>query len=316
MDNRIELLSVDIIKENRDLFRFMDYWKKVLNLEIGWHYDLDLVWILAQIEQMNLSPGAVIMDAGAGNGLMQFLLAARGYQVVSVDFSERDIPVLAAKILDVSETRHQNGIEPHRYHEFIDHKRAAGRRLLSSLTRVFTDPARVIHGLASVLRPYFFYGFWRERLSGKRAHGTVNYVRADIADLSLFDDNIFDCVVSVSAIEHCDHEHIKKGIREFERVLKKGAEMVITTSAAKNDDWYFKECEGWCFAFQSLKDLFGLDECFQNYNDYDSIFKKLKEDKLLKSRISKIYFSSGDNGLPWGEYNPRYQPVGIRKKTC
>jgi hypothetical protein len=33
----------------------------------------------------------------------------------------------------------------------------------------------------------------------------------------------------------------------------------------------------------------------------------------LKNNLASFYFKSGENGMPWGEWNPEYQPVGVCK---
>ena len=91
MKNRIELLNVDLLNQS-DLLAEIDHWLKVFNWQQGWHYDLDIIWTLNCIEEYGLKPGSTIMDAGGGLGITQFLLAARGYNVISLDFNTRSIP--------------------------------------------------------------------------------------------------------------------------------------------------------------------------------------------------------------------------------
>ncbi|RKY40680.1 MAG: hypothetical protein DRP81_09100 [Candidatus Omnitrophota bacterium] len=46
-------------------------------MQFGWHYILDLAWIISHID---IPPGCKILDAGAGGGILQYLLAIRGYR--------------------------------------------------------------------------------------------------------------------------------------------------------------------------------------------------------------------------------------------
>ena len=33
----------------------------------------------------------------------------------------------------------------------------------------------------------------------------------------------------------------------------------------------------------------------------------------LRDNLASFYFRSGDNGMPWGKWDPQYQPVGVCK---
>jgi 2-polyprenyl-3-methyl-5-hydroxy-6-metoxy-1,4-benzoquinol methylase len=68
-------------------------------MQIGWRYILDITWILKEIDNLNLSRGSLVMDAGAGNGVLQFILAGQGYNVVSVDFFQETSPHFACSSL-------------------------------------------------------------------------------------------------------------------------------------------------------------------------------------------------------------------------
>jgi hypothetical protein len=59
---KIELLSVTLLDEHRQQVNALKRLAQTINLEFGWHYLLDLTWILAQLGQVQ---GMKIMDAGA-----------------------------------------------------------------------------------------------------------------------------------------------------------------------------------------------------------------------------------------------------------
>ena len=46
----------------------------------------------ALIDNLNLKKGSYILDAGAGLGPLQYILAARGYNIASLDFKKRKSP--------------------------------------------------------------------------------------------------------------------------------------------------------------------------------------------------------------------------------
>ena len=84
--NRIEILSVDLLDQQRSIVEELKALAHSLRLEFGWHYLLDQSWILSQLGEVR---GKRILDAGAGTGVIQWYLAQHGAQVISVDRSER-----------------------------------------------------------------------------------------------------------------------------------------------------------------------------------------------------------------------------------
>ena len=75
--NEIKLLSVKYLEDKTKLSE-IDYWLKVMGRAQGWHYDMDIVWIISELEKAGIKKGATILDAGGGLGITQFILAARG----------------------------------------------------------------------------------------------------------------------------------------------------------------------------------------------------------------------------------------------
>jgi len=81
--DKITLLDTDLL-QNEKLFREVIYWKNFFRAQLGWHYVLDLIWKLEKIDLLDLPKGSLIIDAGAGYGLMQYILAGRGFNIISV----------------------------------------------------------------------------------------------------------------------------------------------------------------------------------------------------------------------------------------
>ncbi|MBI1911072.1 MAG: class I SAM-dependent methyltransferase [Deltaproteobacteria bacterium] len=311
--DRIEIIDSSII-ENNEKLSFIDHWKRVLGIEIGWHYDLDIIWILRQIEELGIEKGSTILDAGAGNGLLQFMLASLGFNVLSVDFADRDVPAAASRIFKIEV--HDNGASvtnnPYRY--FIKHRQDRPSDILNKMLNGLRSPGRTADALSRIIRRRVDPAVIGAALSGARkGYGNIKYIKSDFTDMKEFETGSVDCIVSVSAIEHNGHEDLKKSVGEFMRILKKGSAMIITTSAAKDRDWYFKSCEGWCFSYDTLRELFSMKESFTNFDRYDELFEKIKRSETIRKRVSKLYATNGDNGLPWGIYDPKYQPAGILK---
>ena len=87
MDEELSILGLDLFSRRAGEMGFVSEMQKLLNMSIGWHYYLDLAWILHRIRR--LPAGSLILDAGAGYGLAQLLLAELGYNVISVDYRPR-----------------------------------------------------------------------------------------------------------------------------------------------------------------------------------------------------------------------------------
>ncbi len=98
------------------------------------------------------------------------------------------------------------------------------------------------------------------------------------------------------------------------RVLKPGGLLLATLCAARDQDWCHDASSGWCYTDASLRRLFNLPESApSNYARYDELFTSLKNCAELRDNLAAFYFHSGDNGMPWGKWDPQYQPVGVCK---
>ena len=98
------------------------------------------------------------------------------------------------------------------------------------------------------------------------------------------------------------------------RVLKPGGAILATLGAAKGEDWYHEPSQGWCYSEATLKRVFDIPSVVRsNYQQYDQLFESLRGNKELKDNLASFYFNSGNNGMPWGKWDPQYQPVGIAK---
>ena len=105
-----------------------------------------------------------------------------------------------------------------------------------------------------------------------------------------------------------------QAVREFERVLKPGRPMICTTSAAKEKDWFHQPSRGWCFSEQTLESFFAFNGgVTSNWPLYDTIMGQIRKSVELQRRLSPVYRKSGDKGMPWGKWDPKYLPVGVIK---
>ncbi|MRR53109.1 MAG: glycosyltransferase [Deltaproteobacteria bacterium] len=284
-----EILPVSLIDEHKEIVEMIHRRSAELKVGLGWHYLLDLIWIIKNIS--SLPRGSVVLDAGAGNGLLQFILADMGYRIVSADFSERIIPhncltrytILKAdsgRSYDNEYTRHLSTEFQARRHTDEPSARSAG-----ALRELITQCDE----------------------------GTIIYYRTDLCSMAELEDASIDCIVSVSALEHNSPENLTIAVHELERVLKPGRSMLITLSAADNQDWFHEQSKGWCFTEITLARLFSLQRPRSNFNRYDQHFQELQTSNYLQQHLDPCYYRSGNNGMPWGKWDPEYQPVGIRK---
>ena len=90
MGEKIEILECKLFEILKEEMKLVGLIREDLKKQIGWHYYLDLAWMLHEIRK--LPQGALILDAGAGTGLTQFMLASLGYNVISADFATRAFP--------------------------------------------------------------------------------------------------------------------------------------------------------------------------------------------------------------------------------
>lgn len=293
--DRIEILSVDLLRAYASRVEEFKKISSMLSIGLGWHYLLDLTWITTQ---GLVQPGIRVLDAGAGFGLLQWWLASRGVDVISVDKADRSVPPQIV--------RDHFSIKGLRDSDLAPDKISSLRDFLPprSPLRWHTYPQKLKAALDN-----------RRRVPEKPAtEGTVFLYNQDLTQMDDIPGNSVDAAVSVSALEHNSIEPLRLCIREILRTLKPGGKLIATVGAAKDTDWFHEPSKGWCYTEKTLRQLFDLrDECPSNYNRHDELFEMLRGCKELKENLAPMYFQSGNNGMPWGVWDPQYQPVGIIK---
>jgi len=275
-----------------DLRRFA----RSLKLEFGWHYLLDLIWILSLMESVEQQ---TIIDAGAGTGIMQWYIAARGARVISVDRESR--AMLARRFRKRFTVR---GLRPEDLGPEIGlFDQADGINYLSI--------KKLVSGLWEN-----FQSTTRKDFGGDNNNhsGEVIIYNQDLTHLVDINDQSVDAIVAVSSLEHNSPENLDRVVSEFLRVLKPGRPLYATLGCAKNKDWFHEASKGWCYSERTLRRIFDLEtDTRSNFDQYDDLMSALRANKELESNLASFYFGSGDNGMPWGKWDPQYQPVGICK---
>ncbi len=289
MQQAIELLPVTLLDECRPTATALRRLARSLGLDFGWHYLLDLTWIIRQLGPVK---GKRIMDAGAGTGLMQWYLADHGAQVLSVDRASRaELPLRFRRRFRTRGLRTTDLMPT--------------SRMLQSKLRA---PGKLQVKAVSQARDLLSFGNLR------RSAGQVTVYNQDLKSLADVADNSLDFVVAVSALEHNSQEELGSVVSELLRVLKPGGALLATLCAARDQDWYHGPSQGWCYTDASLRLRFDLPgDTPSNYPHYDELFIALRGCAELRDNLAAFYFRSEHNGMPWGKWDPQYQPVGVCK---
>jgi len=289
VDHKIEILSVSLLEQHRPTVRALKRLASSLGLEFGWHYLLDLTWMLSLIGSVK---GKRILDAGAGTGIMQWYLAEQGAEVISVDRASRArLPIHFRNRYQVRGLRPQDLIPT------------------SQLMRdSWSDPSRLRYEIKPQARNL------TAMADPRRASGRVVVYNQDLHNLADLTDASLDAVVAVSALEHNHPDHLPLVVAELMRVLKPGGVLLGTLGAARDADWLHEPSQGWCYTEASLRRLFNLPaDAPTNYDQYDDLFDSLKRCTELRENLASFYYKSGNNGMPWGQWDPQYMPVGVCK---
>jgi SAM-dependent methyltransferase len=283
---------VDLLDQQRPQVEALKNLARSLGLEFGWHYLLDLTWIIYQLGRI---PGQHIMDAGAGTGILQWYLADQGAQVISVDrLSRAWLPLRFRRRFNVEGLRADS-------HADLAPARQVFKNTLSGKNSL---PAK-----GSVLAKDIFGS-----LDSRRSPGKVLIYNQDLQRLIDIEDNSLDAIVAVSALEHNSPEGLEQVVAELLRVLKPGGKLIATLCAAPDQDRWHAPSSGWCYTGTSLRRLFSLSpDTPSNTSQYDELFSALVNCAELRDNLAAFYFRSGDNGMPWGKWDPQYIPVGVCK---
>ncbi len=298
----IQLLSDQLPAEYPEILAEIDLLREGLFKEIGWHYYVDLIWVIIQLRKLGIMPGATVLDAGAGSGLLQFLLSYYGYHVLSVDFAPRRVLFHISKLFPVEITSSSESSKE----EYIEH-------------------LETVHRSYSYIRKLWIYIFKRKRRLSSWFHlrkvlsqrdlqpGKITMIQNDMCQMHDVQDQSVDAVVSLSAVEHLNPDQLPLVFADFSRVMKADASLILTTNASgTKKDWFHEPSQGWCFSLSTLAGWFNeqssSERCFTNFN---SILADYQNNKFLRQRLADFHFYSEKSGMPKGVWNPAYIPVGV-----
>ncbi len=314
MDDMIELLDVHLLDE-KELLREIDHLLALFNWINGWHYDLDIIWIVKQLEKNNILPGATILDAGAGYGITQFLLASHGYNVISLDFTRRDFPPKAEGIFDIEVIDNDLGSYKSEYMDYMTYGKSTSNamRFMNSVPGALLNPVKIVRYMNKIKMQVISYATYRrEKAQSHSGFGKIQFLRGTFNNIPL-DDETVDALISISAFEHNVYGDMPDSINEFNRVLKNEGVMLVTTSAARDRDWYQEASKGWNFTRKTLSEWFNISSD-KIFFDYDDKCSHIQNSKILSDRLSDYYTNEKNLTVPEGNLrNIEYIPVGIRK---
>ena len=289
MEEKIEILSPTILVDEKHNIDDLKLLANSLGLEFGWHYLLDISWILSQLNSID---SMRILDAGAGTGVLQWYLAENGAEVLSVDRASREYLPARFRFRFRAQGLRESDLAP----------------ALTSLRTRTQQTTSAMEALKTMLSET------RGMLTISRSAGRVVIYNQDLSSMRNIADGTLDAVVAVSALEHNEPYNLPSVVKDLLRVLKPGGLLVATLCAAKEQDWYHEPSRGWCYTADSLRKRFDLSKNTpDNYDRYDELFEALRNCTELSDNLATFYASSGDNGMPWGLWDPQYQPVGVCK---
>lgn len=288
-EEKIELLSVALLDQYRQQVEDLRKLARSLGLELGWHYLLDITWILGELGPLQ---GKRILDAGAGTGLLQWYLAQHGAEVISVDrLSRAALPLRFRARFHVAGLRDQDLLSPSLALRSQWDKSPRWKSRLSA-------QARELLGMAHL----------------RQGSGRVIIYNQDLSNLNDLADDSLDAIVAVSALEHNQPEALEQVVEELMRVLKPGGKLIASLTAARDQDWWHAPSSGWCYSDASLRHLFHLPQPTRsNYAQFDRLLAELRDCAELRDNLARFYFNSADNGMPLGKWDPQYIPVGVLK---
>jgi ubiquinone/menaquinone biosynthesis C-methylase UbiE len=303
----IELLSVDLLDKHRSLVNELRLLAKSLKLEFGWHYLLDLTWIISRLGEIK---GKRIIDAGAGTGILQWYLAEHGAEIISIDRSSRYLlPIRFRKRFHVKGLR-----ETDLSSDFDVLKNDLTK---NSPSKSKSEVLFRVNHLRMDVSGYLQTEAILHTVALHRKHpdsGRVIIYNQDMADLKDIQGNSIDAIASVSALEHNTPENLPVVVKELLRVLKPGGTILATLTAMKDIDTWHTPSSGWCYSAESLKRLFDLPEDTpDNYDTHDTLLQAVRNCGELRDNLARFYFESDQNGMPWGKWDPQYLPVGVWK---
>lgn len=271
--------------------------------QIGWHYITDLSWIISHAE---IWPNDFkILDAGGGKGPLQFLLTEMGHHITNIDLSLSKPEMAPYTGRDQMTYRIFPSFRNSNYLDFISREKTLSSAIKNLIKISF------FYKIWSARRYAILQEKWKDQTLLKNTRiGHLNWIKGNLCNMPEIPDNYFDAIVSLSALEHIPTDDLPAALSEINRVLKPGAPWAVTTSATdKPETWFHEPSRGYCFSTKDLEAMFKTSPAL--LQSATEILKHYLDCTYLKNNLPKVYFESGNNGMPWGKWDPQYISVGI-----
>ena len=273
--NEMHILTEDLIDEAPQIALDVMGFSQKFQIQLGWHYILDLSCILKRLQ--DLSVPSRILDAGAGNGLLQCMLASMGHTVVSVDVFPRTAPSSATACVPV----HYSACPFVKKTSYLAYRNGKIEHSAALPTRV------------------------------KIQAGEIEYHQACLDDLACLESGEFDAVISVSALEHNSPEKIPKIMSELRRTAKCGALMLLTISTSPKGGEH-RPSHSWLLTEDEIVKAYSMpDGYITNFAHMAQINQEMQTPSRMHRWLASSYYRGGDNGMPWGKWAPQYLPMAL-----
>lgn len=309
MNLTYQYLNPEEIIESDDFKVVESFLRGTGRKHIGWHYIIDLTWIYSRA--VNWPQGSCVLDAGGGRGPAQFLLAEMGFDVTNIDLvhTKPDYAFFSRYGTE------RNTLKSYTETRYVEHIMGFGRyrQLLKRAWKVAMESRMLRESTASAYASQ--HEKWRKSNGfNERKVGSINWLAGNLCDVPEMEAGTFDAVVSLSSLEHIPLEILPTALAEIQRLVRPDGHWAVTTSATElPDTWYHQPSLGYCFSENDLVSLFKASAL--SSTKPAEIMRLYKASQYLKENLALHYRLSGDNGMPWGKWNPSYIPVGFSEKS-
>ncbi|MDJ0688876.1 MAG: class I SAM-dependent methyltransferase [Xenococcaceae cyanobacterium MO_188.B32] len=291
---------------NSESFEFVESFLKATGrTQIGWHYITDITWIYSKVKQWPRS--FKILDAGGGRGPVQFLLAEMGFHVTNIDMVLFEPPIAYCRRYQTS-LKTLPSFEPTAYKEFL--YTAGGYNSFNGKLKKFIKKTPFYKSWSS--QKYATpHDRWRSSVNLSNIPlGSIQWRIGNLCKMPEIPSGYFDAVVSLSAWEHIPNEFLDAALAEIRRVLKPNARWAVTTSGTEQSStWWHEPSQSNCFSVIDLEKYFGAKSL--DSQKPEEILDKYRQCSYLKDNLAEFYKRSGQYGMPWGIWEPKYIPVGL-----
>lgn len=302
-----ELLDTDLLRDTVTLDSITRC-LRIFQRPNGWHYDLDLIWIIKMLLANNVLPGSTVLDAGAGMGILQFYLAFSGYNVISIDYSDR---IFTRRMHDLLNFQYLDTPAPTTdlYTNSVRYTLSPGFSTLFSKLFQFSSYTKLFSRVNRLVTEQLAYKSVTE--NEMNGFGSITVVKSSFDSLP---DNIdCDAIASLSVIEHCPPDCIPRYLNNLSKCLRTpDSPFLVTTSVNRfNRSIYNCHVKGFEFSLSDLEYLFNTSFDFTT-KDLQKCALSLDVSSLFRQRLSLCSFDtllfkdSTKNSL-----NVPYIPIGL-----